>query len=88
MDTSIDVMIRVEVQEYEDIFSAYSDDVPGLHVAGETLDLTRKYIMQATRLLFKYNRDMDVDVLPVGVTSVPDENGRRVEEFIIQRLAA
>jgi len=88
MDTHTDLLIHVEIEEYIGFFSAHSDDVPGLHVGGETMELTRQYIAEATRLLFKFNRHMDVAVVPAGTPRRRGDNGLNVEEFIVQQMAA
>lgn len=88
MDTNTDLLVRVDIREEGGWFFASSDDVPGLHVGGETLALTRQYVMQATRLLFKYNREMDVDVVPAERSDDVGDVELNVEKFIVRQLTA
>lgn len=90
MDINTELLICVEIREDAGYFCASSADVPGLRVCGETMELTRQYIMQGVRLLFKYNRDMDVDVIPVaaGASHGARVHERGTERFIVQQSAA
>lgn len=64
------LIIKVDIKHHHGLYSASSNDVPGLHVCEDTPEKIRESIMKAVKILFKYNREMDVDVTPA--TEDPD----------------
>jgi hypothetical protein len=45
-------------------FSARSDDLPGLHVSGDSPEAVRRSAILAVQTLYKRNDHIDVDVRP------------------------
>jgi predicted RNase H-like HicB family nuclease len=58
------LLIKVEVRNEDGLFYASSVDLPGLHVCGETEDQTCESVIEAAQALLKFNRGMDVRVIP------------------------
>lgn len=85
------VLIRVNVREEPDYFYAASPDLPGLHVCGGTREQLCDSLIRALKALFKHNRNLDVQVLPV----VPPESDDFPlmpaacfgDQFVVHRLA-
>lgn len=56
--------ITVTITPQGGFFIGNSSDVPGLHVWGESQEQVCDRAMRAIKLLFKWNRHLDVDVFP------------------------
>lgn len=85
------LLIRVHVREDAEHFYAASTDLPGLHICAETREALCASTMKAVKALFKHNRGLDVDVLPVANSpeSFPEMPMACVgDQFVIQRMAA
>lgn len=59
-------IVSITVQKLDDCFYAASSDVPGVHVCGDTVEQTIESAARAVKVLFKVNRNMDVDVVPAS----------------------
>lgn len=58
------LIIKVNVTHEHGLFYAESPDLLGLHICGETPEQLCATVVKAVKALFKYNRQMDVDVIP------------------------
>lgn len=59
-----DEIVRVSVRRRDGHFSARSDDLPGLHVSGDTPAAVRRSAILAVKTLYRRNKKIDVDVRP------------------------
>ena len=57
-------VIEICIEDKGSHLYASSKDVPGLYLAGQTPEELLEKIIPAVKLLFKLNRDIDVEVLP------------------------
>ena len=64
MDNDQTFIVRLNVRDRGDRFSAISADVPGLHIYGRDMHEVRETAMHAVRDLLKRNRNLDVVVTP------------------------
>lgn len=69
-------------------YYAHSADIPGLHVCGESLELTCGRIVKAIKAIFKHSRGMDVDVRPATLGLDDGAPQEKCDHFVVQRLAA
>lgn len=83
------LIIRVNLREDSGYYYADSPDLLGLHICGKTPEQTCETMMKAVKALFKYNRKMDVEVVPATTNeeSFPRLTGV-CDQFVVQRLAA
>lgn len=60
--TSKSFQVKLDLRRQDGYLSAVSDDVPGLHVCGDTADAVRLKAAGAIRALYRFNNQMEVDV--------------------------
>ena len=58
-------LIRVAITRHGEYFYAKSDDLPGLNVCAITEDQICTSVVTAVKVLFRQNRKMEVEVIPV-----------------------
>lgn len=80
------LIVAIRVQKLDDYFYASSQDVPGLHVCGETVEQTLASAKRSVQALFKQNRGLEVQVMPVSADadSFPAVTGP-VDKFVVHR---
>ena len=61
-------IIELKIRSREGYFSIISPDLPGLHVCGESTESALSSAVLAVKELFRRNRHIDVDVMPVAPT--------------------
>ncbi len=54
--------VKLDLRRQDGYLSAVSDDMPGLHVCGETAEAVRVKAADAIRALYRFNSKLDVDV--------------------------
>lgn len=86
MSAEASLVVRIELRNRGSYFSAKSPNLPGLHVCGETVEAVRESAITAIKYLFKHNKKMDVEVLPVAADyeSFP-ELSRTLDKLIVQQ---
>jgi hypothetical protein len=83
------LIIRIKVEQEGNMIYVSSQDLHGLHICGPTVEQTYQSLVKAVIALFKYNRKMDVEVIPATTDgkSFPQIIGL-CEQLVVQRLAA
>jgi hypothetical protein len=61
-------LVKLDVRMFDGAFSAVSEDLPGLHVRGETTEAVRQKAIDAIKALYWFNEKVRVDV---GLTRDP-----------------
>lgn len=73
--------VIVNVAHQGNYFIATSNDVPGLHVWGDSEQQICERVMQSIKLLFKWNRKLDVEVFqesdPATFPKLPERGCNR-----------
>lgn len=84
------LIIRVSIRREAEHFYAHSDDLPGLHVGGESEEAVCASAARAVKALFKHNRGLDVEVTPLtnNVIDFPNRMTFANKFAVQQRLAA
>ena len=83
------LIIRVNLKNEASMFYADSPDLLGLHICGPTAEQTCETVIKAVKALFKHNRGLNVNVIPVttDTASFPKLAGP-CGQFVVQRMAA
>lgn len=68
--TSESFQVKLDVRKFDGSLSVVSDDVPGLHVRGETEEAVRKKAIGAIQALYWFNEKVRVDVGPTDDPAV------------------
>lgn len=63
-------LIALDVCKRDGYLSAVSEDVPGLHVRGKTAEAVRQQAIQAIKALYRFERQMEVEVDPTDDLTV------------------
>jgi hypothetical protein len=79
------IIVRVTMRESPEFWYATSPDLPGLHVCGETHEQVCGAIVKGVKALFKHNRKMDVEVLPITSSDDFPKISGPVQEFAVHR---
>lgn len=82
------LMIKLNLQRDGEVVYVDSQDVPGLHVCGPTEEAACESAAKAIRVLFKYNRKMDVDVVRATSDAKQFPSVSRCDGFVVQQLQA
>jgi len=65
---SAPLLVKLSVRRFDGSLSAVCDDVPGLHVRGETTEVLRQKAIGAIKALYWFNEQVHVDI---GLTDDP-----------------
>ena len=52
--------IKVIIEKTKDMYSAYSENTPGIYAGGDTVEEVKQSVIDAIRLLKKYNTDENI----------------------------
>jgi hypothetical protein len=89
MDRDVVLIVRVSIRNEGGIVSARSDDLPGLFINADSVQDANEQVIKAIKALFKYQRNLDVEVSPASTDIEHFPAVRKpVEQFAIQKLAA
>lgn len=75
--------VTVRCVETNGRYLVYSDDVPGLHVWAESEEQLCERVAKGIKLLFKWNRKLDVEVLPASDPETFPNVPRLCDRFVI-----
>jgi predicted RNase H-like HicB family nuclease len=82
-------LLRVNMRTESGIWHASSNDLPGLHVCGDSIEKTCERVIKAIKAIFKHSKKLDVEVVPASDMNAFPEVKMPCEQFVIQqRLAA
>jgi predicted RNase H-like HicB family nuclease len=59
-----DLLVKLDVRQHDGCWSAVSEDMHGLHVRGESVEVVRQRAASAIKALCRFNDKIDVEVSP------------------------